>query len=501
MSDRITGLFEPIHRILIALLAVLITYSSTSIKVLTSWWEQSHSNLGLAITPLCLYLFYRDTRNQETDYSFYWPVTLLIAFSSLTLTSAKLVNVDAVEQSAFLIIILLIPVCFFGPGFLKKHRFIFAYSLLAFPIWTYLTPLAQALTTNAVSFLLSLTSLPIYRSGFSLELPVGTFIVEEGCSGIRYLMAAIATSALYLHLSKGSYLTKYILFFTLILFSIIGNWIRILFVIWIATQFGFDHPAVEDHSSIGWVIFVIALGIWFFISGRYLIALPLVVENNSQAIHNETHTPLNYRIICYLAIAIFLFPGLSAWLSSIPSKLQPNLVLGSFGNDWSELADEEYQANFPGASEQKTLSRKSPENWIYIAAYHQQSQGAELVNENNTTYDPQTWHKIDQNYGIYSQNTEALPYRELLIRNHSGEMRLIWQWYEYGFARTNNALQAKIYGLYGLLRGAPSAAQIAIIAPVKGSKTLARESISTIISNNFDSFGNILDGSDNAQKQ
>lgn len=476
-------------RLILAISLVLAIHYPTLEKLLTSWWHESHSSQGLLILPLCLFLFHRDFIPGE--YRFHWPTALLIAGLSIALVAAKITNVLAVEQVAFMLILLSTPVCILGTRFFHRHKFIFAYAILAFPVWNYLTPLAQTVTTNAVTFLLSFSSIPFFRMGNTIELPAGNFLIAEGCSGIRYFMAAIATSALYLHLSKASKKTKLTLFFLCISLSIFGNWIRILTVLWIATTFGFDNPMVSDHESLGWAIFIILTAAWFYISSHYVLPLPILIRrrhNTNQAIQKQL---IDYRAVIIFSLAIITIPLAAKGLQTSKSISPVAFELSALDKSWQKNTHE-FTTNFPGSKNQITYSRVSPDAWIIAAIYQNQTQDKELVNENNTAYDPTAWIQFDNSYGQFENLDKVMPYREQLISNSNGEHRLIWLWYEYGFSRTNNALTAKLFDLYSLIKTSNTAAIVAIIVPIKDDVPSARAIATDILEENFHSFTKLL---------
>jgi|GEM_PF-3196122 len=476
-------------RLILAIALILAIYYPTVGKLLTSWWHEGHSSQGLLILPLCIYLFYRDFILDQ--YSYHWPTSLLIAGLSIALIAARITNVLAAEQVALLLILLLTPVYIFGIRFFLNHKFIFAYSLLAFPVWNYLTPLAQQITTNAVTYILSFFPIPFFRMGNTIELPAGNFLIAEGCSGIRYLMAALATSALYLHLSKANKKTKITLFFLCLSLSVFGNWIRILTVLWVATNYGFDHPMVSDHESLGWAIFILVTAIWFFISSRFVVPLPIIIKHKHQSKNPNKDKAINYRAIGIFTLAISAAPVVATLLQTARPMSPVHFDFGSLDNNWKDNTDA-FTINFPGSDKQIAYSRTNPDAWVMAAIYQNQTQDEELVNENNTLYDPAVWTQFENSYHRFERLGRVMPYREQLISNANGERKLIWLWYEYGFSRTNNALTAKLFDLYSLVKRSNTAAVVAIIVPIEIDVQSARNTAENILDKNFKSFTQLL---------
>src|SRR5215471_20478632 len=84
------------------------------------------------------------------------------------------------------------------------------------------------------------------------------FQVDEGCSGIRSLMAIAMFSAIYGHLVLDKFWKKFVLFAGSLLFAIIGNAGRLVSVFIVARFFGQDLAGGPYHAVAGFVSFVCA---------------------------------------------------------------------------------------------------------------------------------------------------------------------------------------------------------------------------------------------------
>jgi len=84
------------------------------------------------------------------------------------------------------------------------------------------------------------------------------FQVDEGCSGIRSLMAIAMFSAIYGHLVLDKFWKKVVLFGASLLFAIIGNAGRLITVFIVGKFFGQDLAGGPYHAVAGFVSFVCA---------------------------------------------------------------------------------------------------------------------------------------------------------------------------------------------------------------------------------------------------
>jgi exosortase len=86
------------------------------------------------------------------------------------------------------------------------------------------------------------------------------FQVDEGCSGIRSLMAIAMISAIYGHLTQDRLWKKLVIFSAAIVFAIIGNAGRLVSIVLVARCFGQDLAGGPYHAMSGYLSFPFALG-------------------------------------------------------------------------------------------------------------------------------------------------------------------------------------------------------------------------------------------------
>src|SRR6266404_1590076 len=102
------------------------------------------------------------------------------------------------------------------------------------------------------------------------------FQVDEGCSGIRSLMAIAMFSAIYGHLTQDKLWKKVVLFAASLLFAIIGNAGRLVTVFIVGKFFGQDLAGGPYHAVSGFISFTCAF-IAMVLFGKLLnIKLPAV---------------------------------------------------------------------------------------------------------------------------------------------------------------------------------------------------------------------------------
>ena len=151
---------------------------------------------------------------------------------------------------------------------------------------------------------------------------------------------------------------------------------------------------------------------------------------------------------------------------------------------WSSTPEEGWQPAYVGADVQMLAGYRSngARVSLYIAYYARQRDGAELINELNVLYAEKVWKPRRRSTRRATLGTDtAIELREIELVTGSGAKRLIWYWYRLGDRRTTSVLEAKLLQLWKTLTGSPSAALIAVSAPVGGSLDRTRTDLAAFL--------------------
>lgn len=120
----------------------------------------------------------------------------------------------------------------------------------------------QFFETRVASTVANAVGIPVYSDGSVINAANDSFHfhVDEGCSGIRSLMAIAMLSAIYGHFTQDRLWKKLALFAAAIVFAIIGNAGRLVSIIVVARLFGADLAGGPYHEISGYLSFPFALG-------------------------------------------------------------------------------------------------------------------------------------------------------------------------------------------------------------------------------------------------
>lgn len=120
----------------------------------------------------------------------------------------------------------------------------------------------QFIETGAATAICNFLGIHVYSLGTTINATNESFHfqVDEGCSGIRSLMAIAMLSAIYGHLTQDRLWKKLVIFAAAIVFALIGNAGRLVSIMVVARLFGQDVAGGWFHEISGYLSFPFAIG-------------------------------------------------------------------------------------------------------------------------------------------------------------------------------------------------------------------------------------------------
>jgi exosortase len=99
----------------------------------------------------------------------------------------------------------------------------------------------------------------LQRSGMVLYLKSGELRMENPCSGLRSLLALLATGAVFAWLQPGGWWRKGVILFSAVPIAMIGNAVRITLLIVVGHYVGVKEATGGFHEWSGYLIYAVAL--------------------------------------------------------------------------------------------------------------------------------------------------------------------------------------------------------------------------------------------------
>lgn len=348
-----------------------------------------------------------------------------------------------------------------------------SYILIATPIWDILIPLFQSMAILVNEIALKLSGIPTYIKGTTVSIPAGTFDIEGGCAGIRYLIVTLALGGFYSLQNFKKLKPALILMTASLILPIIFNWIRIYIIIVIGHFTDMQSSLVHDHNNFGWFLYGISLIPLYFIAQRLTkkdsLAPPLLPVT-----HTNKAFPKAYILLPILLITSA--PSFTLHLNkSTPDVLQ-KITAPVAADPWrGPIYNNEWKPDYKGASiEVNKLyigTREQPNISLHLFYYGQQSQDSELINELNSIAAPKTIkHKKIINLNQYS-------IIENLIIDNNSKKHLVWYWYFIDNTITSKPTIAKLLQSKEIISGTIRSSLLAIKVSCEASCNSERKSL------------------------
>ncbi|MBV1871585.1 MAG: EpsI family protein, partial [Gammaproteobacteria bacterium] len=305
----------------------------------------------------------------------------------------------------------------------------------------------QMLTVKAVQLMINKTGLTAHIHGTYIEIPSGTFHVAQSCAGMRYMLIALTLTTLHSYLSFRALLPRFTIIGIGLLLSLLANWIRVYTVVYIGYQTQMQSSIVNDHDTLGWIVFAIVLAPIFFLTSFL---------NRFDKPSSETSAKSRITIPCapnsVVSVLLFAIFATTASLASLPqfiasgSSFEPPPKrfarwesIPHKQTAYTSFENPTVQVNSVYRDFSKSIS-------LYIAHYATQNEVSELVsNDNHQIISP--W-RIIKTQKIIAFKGDAL--KAVTIKNGESYKQMI-NWYKIGARRTSSEQHAKAYQLLHLL--------------------------------------------------
>ncbi|MBK8163179.1 MAG: EpsI family protein [Gammaproteobacteria bacterium] len=492
------------------LLLVLLGAHRETVFYLTGIWNQlemgeyAHGYLVLAIS---VYLMVRDRRALAdlTPCPNYWALLAVVA-AGLLWTAAALADVLTVQAVGLLFLMLSIVWTVLGNQVTGKLLFPILFIGFALPIWFPLSPVLQDLTANVVFEIARALRIPAFREENLIVLPAGTLSIEEACSGLRYLLAALTLGTLYAYLNYTTLRGRLVVVLIAAGAAVLTNMLRVFIVVYLAYATDMQHPLIRHHLTLGWYLF------------GGMVVLLLVID----ALVHRHHQPAvagkpaggnaarpagdekgKLQEMLFLGVGVVLVsagPAAVHWVSHQPSNeirvTELDLPAGKGGWTGPIASDDDWTPEFHGAITRKQAYQKNgTEVYLYVGYYPAQQQDKELINDLNQISNNGFWHTRYTRSQL--QDAGDIPVLEQLLEKAGGGERLVWYWYRVAGRQTTNKYTAKALQVFGLVTGQPQASVTAAAVDTHADISRARQVLAEFISTMQGSLANVGEGNAN----
>ena len=474
------------------LLLVLLSYHETVANVLSKWnqLQQGEFAHGYLVLAISLYLVFIKRRTLAALRPCENPLALIaVATGSLLWLVATVVDVQMVQDFSLLLLVMFVIWTVTGSRIARQLLLPVLFLVFAISVWSPLAPLLQELTADVVFWLTRAAGVPAMRQDHLIVLPAGRLSIEEACSGLRYLLAALTLGVLYAYLNFQGVWPRILVVVIAAAAAVVSNIVRVFIVVYLAYRSDMQHPWVSDHLAFGWwlfggvllVLMVIDIALSRRREGRPdMIAVGVVPDAGQRC----THGGLYRAAVLLLAAALVLSGPVIASLlerqAGTAEAARIELPAGTQGWSGPVATVDSWMPRFHGAISNKQAYRKQGHTvLLYVGSYAVQRQGSELISDLNSIADPSQW-RLQYAHGRPIATGEQQVLEQRMI-SAVGQQRLVWYWYRVAGVPTTNRYMAKLLQVYGLVIGRPEASLLAVATDIEGDVQDSRQQLKDFI--------------------
>ena len=392
-----------------ALLGAGFLYRDTLLTMARLWsYSQTYAH-GWLIAPVSVWLAWRNIRASE-------PLPLepapwglaAVAAAGLLWMAGHVAQAGVVEQLAVVATFGAIVTTVCGYRYARLLAFPLAFLLLAVPFGDPLIEPLMSLTAAGTVHLLQLSGIPVYRDGMLFSTGVGNFEVAQACSGIRYLIASLATGLLYSYLALRTLRYRAIFTAAAALVPLAANSVRAYLIVMLAHFSDMSLARGVDHFVYGWLFFaLVTMGLLWLgermrrRESRHLDTLP---THSAPAARSPPAEPSGRRIatgtvlaatcVVLAAVSVSVANTIDARLGIAP--LAPRgFPMARWG--WSGPLEPTipWKMSLPGAASILTAEYVHPSLGrvaVGFAYYAKESAEGKLISSRNALAERNIWH-------------------------------------------------------------------------------------------------------------
>ena len=247
-------------------LCFIFIYNQSFELVLKEWLESSDYSYGPLIIPISLYMIVRNRSvlSQLQINRHWFPLLGLLACVPVWMFG-HLIGVQIIEVMLVFVLFVFLVWAYWGTEFISHIKMPVFLLILSAPIWGPLGVLLQEITSVVSYSMLRILGVPAFIEGHYITVPNGKFEIEQVCGGLRYFLAALVTVLVFVYFEYEKRSIQIYVTCTIVLVSIIANWIRVVIIMMVGHLYGMNIDFVQDHDTFGWVMFAIFLGGAFFL--------------------------------------------------------------------------------------------------------------------------------------------------------------------------------------------------------------------------------------------
>ncbi|HEY6530252.1 MAG TPA: exosortase/archaeosortase family protein [Cellvibrionaceae bacterium] len=246
----------PQHLFVLIIIPVIAGLYWPTLGVLAGRWVEWDKGLshGILVATVFLWLLWKRPCPSSPRKHFALRAAALGAGSTLWFLLQS-VQITVLAEAALLLVITLAYTAWLGFVQAWRYKAILLLPLFATSVWGELNSTATVLSGFVVGQMVELAGITAHIDGTTISLPYGQIVIAEGCSGLRYIVIALALghmlACLNYYPARGYWATMAVA----LALGMITNWVRIFILVLVGYYSQMQNSLVSDHETFGWLLF------------------------------------------------------------------------------------------------------------------------------------------------------------------------------------------------------------------------------------------------------
>lgn len=400
---------------------------------------------------------------------------LLLVVSQLVMFLAKLADINFIQYLA--VISTLLCLIWATYSFRYARQFIIPSVLMLFtlPVWGVIEPPLQEISIFMTNAVLTMAGIPYYLEGTYFHFASGVIQIAPECAGMQQMLVSMIIGLLF---SEQHHLRLRDTVKTLVYLAIAAimiNTIRIIIVMVVGYYTKMESSLITKHLLLGWIIYGIGIfGFLYFYSGRRFLHGVSELKNNIRTMEPGIFNGRFYTLFTLL-VFLTLFPTVAnhALISKASNYKVKDVDFRQKDARWQMLSQQiliNWHPDYPrgDARYTATFSKDGNDVYVYINTYKRIKDDIDPVNMDNTVYNRSNWRLRDRSLSVFTTpNAGSVAVNLDTVDSNTSQPLLILSFYVIDGHVTVNLAKAKLYTMFGLLRGRYEIKQVALATVIQ----------------------------------